>query len=223
MTQPRLTRAIGGVILDMDGTLLDTESIYVRSYMQAAAELGHDLPHDFLHAMIGAPGPQFQQQIRAKLGPDFPYAPHRTRYLELRTEFLAAGIALKPGVNELLDAIDFMNLPKAIATAATRENAESHLTQAGIRGRFSMVLTRDDVEHPKPRPDVFLAAAAAIGRDPADCIAVEDSVNGVRAAHAAGMMTIMVPDIAHPDAEIASLCVAVLTDLHEVRRLIWAS
>lgn len=223
MTQLRLNRAIGGVILDMDGTLLDTESIYVRSYMQAAAELGHDLPHDFLHALIGAPGPQFQTQVRAKLGPDFPYVPHRTRYLELRTEMLAAGITLKPGASELLDAIDFMNLPKAVATAATRENAESHLTRAGIRDRFSVVLTRDDVEHPKPKPDLFLAAAAAIGRDPADCIAIEDSVNGVRAAHAAGMITIMVPDIAQPDAETAALCTAILPDLHQVRWLIWAS
>lgn len=220
MIQIRLTRPIAGVVLDMDGTLLDTESIYVRSYMQAAAELGHDLPHDFLHDLIGAPGPQFGERVRAKLGPDFPYGPHRERYLALRMAMLDAGIPLKPGVNELLDAIDTAELPKAVATAATRENAHSHLTRAGLLSRFANVLTRDDVARAKPHPDVYLAAAAAIGRDPADCLAVEDSVNGVRAAHAAGMMTIMVPDIAPPDPETTSLCVAVLADLHAVRRLL---
>jgi HAD superfamily hydrolase (TIGR01509 family) len=208
------------LILDMDGTLLDTESIYVRSYMLAAAEIGRPLPEDFLHALIGAPGPGFQVLVRERLGPDFPYEAHRARYLALRAEMLAAGIALKPGVLELLDAADEVGLPLAVATAATRENAESHLGRAGIRGRFLHVVTRDDAAHAKPAPDIFLAAAAALRVRPAMCLAVEDSHNGVRAAVAAGMMTVMVPDMAPATAEIAALCRAVLPDLFAVRALI---
>jgi HAD superfamily hydrolase (TIGR01509 family) len=215
-----LPRPAAALILDMDGTLLDTESIYVRSFMIAAADLGRKLPDDFLHGLIGAPGPNFQILVREKLGPDFPYAEHRTRYLALRTDMLAEGIPLKPGAEALLDTVEARRLPVAVATAATRENAESHLARAGLRHRFEHVLTRDDAEHPKPRPDIFLAAAAAIGHAPTTCLAVEDSHNGVRAAHAAAMMTIMVPDLAPPTDEITALCIGVLGDLFAVRDLL---
>ena len=216
----QLPRPPAALILDMDGTLLDTESIYVRSFMIAAADLGRPLPEDFLHGLIGAPGPNFQILVREKLGPDFPYADHRARYLDLRTAMLAEGIPLKPGAVALLDTADANRLPLAVATAATRENAESHLARAGLRHRFPHVITRDDAEHPKPRPDIFLAAAAAVGHAPQTCLAVEDSHNGVRAAHAAGMMTLMVPDLAPPTDEITALCVGVLSDLHAVRDLL---
>ena len=114
-------------------------------------------------------------------------------------------------------------LPLAIATAATRAHAEEHLARTGLRPRFGVVLTREDVAHSKPRPDLFLRAAEGLGVGAADCLAVEDSHNGVRAAHAAGMMTVMVPDIVPADAEIGALCVAVADDLHAVRRLLAAA
>lgn len=217
-----LPRPVAGLILDMDGTLLDTESIYVRSWMQAAADLGLPQPDDFLHNLIGAPGPGFQILVREKLGPDFPYAEHRSRYMALRTEMLDAGIPLKPGAVALITTVEALGLPFAIATAATRENADSHLARADLRHRFEHVLTRDDVTHAKPAPDVFLAAAAALGLAPETCLAIEDSHNGIRAAHAAGMMAVMVPDIAPATPEIEALCVAVLPDLYAVQRLLQA-
>jgi beta-phosphoglucomutase-like phosphatase (HAD superfamily) len=76
------------------------------------------------------------------------------------------------------------------------------------------------VERSKPHPDIFLKAAAGIEVGPLHCVAVEDSHNGVRAAHAAGMMTVMVPDIVAPDEEMHLLCVAVLDDLHALRRIL---
>jgi HAD superfamily hydrolase (TIGR01509 family) len=217
MTLPRPPAAL---ILDMDGTLLDTESIYVRSWMQAAADLGRPQPEDFLHKLIGAPGPGFQVLVRERLGPDFPYEEHRARYLALRGEMLAAGIPLKPGAEALIATAEALGLPFAVATAATRDNADSHLARANLRHRFQHVLTRDDVAQAKPAPDVFLAAAAALAAPPGQCLAVEDSHNGIRAAHAAGMMAVMVPDIAPPTEDITGLCVAVLPDLFAVQRLL---
>jgi beta-phosphoglucomutase-like phosphatase (HAD superfamily) len=80
------------------------------------------------------------------------------------------------------------------------------------------VVTRDDVANPKPHPEPYLLAASRLGIAPGLCIAVEDSHTGVRAAHAAGMQTIMVPDIVPPTSEIGALCVGVLDSLHELRR-----
>lgn len=217
MTLPRRPAA---VILDLDGTLLDTESIYVRTFLETAHNLGYPIAETFLHGLVGLPGTEFQSRLRGHLGEDFPYAEHRRMYLARRTELLDAGIPIKPGALELIDHLEATRTPMAIATAATRANAEENLARAGLRHRFEVILTRDDVEHSKPRPDLFLRAAAGIGADPALCLAVEDSHNGVRAAHAAGMMTVMVPDIVSASDEIRALCVAVVESLHEVRALL---
>ncbi|HEY0421640.1 MAG TPA: HAD family phosphatase [Acetobacteraceae bacterium] len=214
------SREIEAVILDMDGTLLDTEAIYIRSFDETAAAMGHPLPPGFLHGLIGLPGVEFRARLRAEMGEEFPYAEHRRRYVLRRNDLLAAGMPLKPGAVELLDLLARIGLPTAVATAATRENAEENLRRAGLRERFGVVLTRDDVEHSKPRPDLFLRAAEGIGIRPSLCMAVEDSHNGVRAAHAAGMMTVMVPDIVPPTPEIEALCAAVVGDLFAVGQLL---
>jgi beta-phosphoglucomutase-like phosphatase (HAD superfamily) len=104
----------------------------------------------------------------------------------------------------------------AIVTSSSQRTAEAHLTLAGIRHRFDTILTRDDVVRGKPSPDLYLLAASRFGLKPEVCVAVEDSNHGVTSAHAAGAITIMVPDLVTPTEESRNRCAAVLPDLHEV-------
>ena len=108
-------------------------------------------------------------------------------------------------------------MPAAVATSSRSPHALGHLGRAGLLELFATIVTRDDVEHPKPHPEPYLTAARWLGVAPQACVAVEDSHSGVRAAHAAGMQTVMVPDLVHPSDEIAALCVAVLESLHHLR------
>jgi HAD superfamily hydrolase (TIGR01509 family) len=114
-------------------------------------------------------------------------------------EEAAAGIALKAGVVEILDALDAAALPRAIATSSSLQAVHQSLGRHGLVERFHALITRDVQTLGKPHPEPFLKAAMRSGVDPADCLALEDSHNGVRAAASAGMMTVMVPDMLDPD------------------------
>jgi len=120
---------------------------------------------------------------------------------------------LRPGVVDLLDHLRANGVPCAIATSTASPDAEQALTTAGLIGHFDVVVTRSDVANPKPAPDPYLLAAKRLGVRPAHCLAVEDSPNGIRAAAAAGMATVMVPDLLPATDETRALTVATLESL----------
>jgi HAD superfamily hydrolase (TIGR01509 family) len=113
-----------------------------------------------------------------------------------------------------------LRLPRAIATSSPHYRVHHHLTAHDLAGRFQTIVGHRDYAASKPAPDPFLKAPELLGIEPALCLALEDSHNGVRSASSAGMTTIMVPDLLEPTEEMRGLCTFVARDLHEVRRLI---
>ncbi|WP_332768389.1 HAD family hydrolase [Phenylobacterium sp.] len=218
-----LPRAPKAVVFDMDGLLCDTEVVYRDAMMAVAIEHGHDMPLSLFQSMIGLPGPSSDQKVLDHFGADFPILTFNSRVRELVDAACVAGIALKAGVIELLDHLDEIGLPRAIATSSSHRAVEAHLGRSGVIPRFDTIVARGDYARGKPNPDPFLTAAQRLGVAPELCLALEDSHNGVRAASSAGMMTIMVPDLLDPTAEIETLCVRIARDLHEVEALVRAS
>ncbi len=217
MTLPHQPAA---VVFDMDGLLFDTEIIYERAAISAAAELGREMDSAFFRSTVGSPWTVIRERLIDLYGPTFAVDELRAVAGRIFNELVEADLPLKPGVLELLDLLDTLGLPRAIATSSSRETVRRHLEAHGMADRFHHVVGHDDCERHKPEPDPFLKAAGLLGVAPALCLALEDSYMGVRAASTAGMMTIMIPDLLPATEEIRGLCTDVVDDLHAVRRLL---
>ncbi len=220
MTLPRQVRA---VVFDMDGLLVDTEQVVFRAMQAAAAGIGGEIPFPVFQRMLGLQHAASDLILVEHFGKDLDLEGWSAAVSHhFQAELALAGIALKGGVVEILNHLDAVGLPRAIATSSSRQAVEQSLGPYGLVGRFDAVISRELQTRGKPHPEPFLKAAEALGVDPADCLALEDSHNGVRAAHAAGMMTIMVPDMLDPTEEMHEMCLRIASDLHEVRELLEA-
>jgi HAD superfamily hydrolase (TIGR01509 family) len=213
---------VEAIIFDMDGTLLDSEAVYIAGMQEAAQTLGLPLPLDLCHAMVGVPSHECNLMLQDHYGQGFDLTVFRGHFSKSVQRQMSERVPVKPGVVELLDFLKARGLPLAIATSAGRATAERNLGRAGLLDRFETLATRDDVEHPKPAPDLYLEAAKRLGIAPARCVAFEDSSIGIIAAHAAGMRAVMVIDILPPTNEARAKCFHVAQDLHEVLRLMRA-
>jgi beta-phosphoglucomutase-like phosphatase (HAD superfamily) len=204
----------------MDGLLFDTEALYQEAILLAAAEHGHEVAPDFFGKTVGLPFAQCRALLLSHFGEAFPVDEFQAAWVRHFWVIADTRLALKPGALELLDFLDQFRLPRAIATSSSRRTVERHLTAHGLVGRFDEIVGHGDYAIGKPAPDPFLKAAERLGIEPPLCLALEDSHNGVRSAFAAGMMTVMVPDLLEATAEVQALCTSVVGDLHAVRRLI---
>ncbi len=208
---------IKAVIFDMDGLILDTEKLLVKYWCQAAAEAGfpmqreHALHIRSLHRRFAIP------YLQGLFGEEFDYLKVRNRRMELMAQHLGDNPPeLKKGVPELLDYLSGRGIPSAIATATDLARTEAYLGKTGILGRFDRIVCATMVEYGKPKPDIYLYAAEQLGLSPSECMALEDSPNGVRSAAAAGCVTVMVPDLTRPDEELLGLIHAEADSLLDV-------
>jgi HAD superfamily hydrolase (TIGR01509 family) len=205
------------VIFDMDGTILDTESVFRTIVFEVCAELGFEMTNAVHMAMVGGSHENTNRLLMESYGVTFPYTLFDERCRVIMRERSHGGVPVKRGAREFIGELRERGIPTAVATSSRNPHAQHHLSAAGLLDLFETVVTRDDVVNPKPHPEPYLTAARRLGVDPLHCLALEDSHSGVRAAHAAGMQTVMVPDLVHPSEEIRALGIAVMESLDHVR------
>ncbi|MCI0755470.1 HAD family phosphatase [Roseomonas vastitatis] len=203
----------------MDGLLFDSETLYHDAILAAAQELGHSFTTaDFLK-LVGRPWGVNRLALQEHIGPDGDVEAFHAAWTH-HYQGMRSLLALKAGVVELLDRLDELGLPRAICTSSSREEVDHNLALHGLACRFHAVVAAGDYAQGKPAPDPYLRAAEVLGVAPGDCWALEDSYNGVRSAAAAGMRTIMVPDLLPVTDELRPLCHRVAANLHSVRALL---
>jgi HAD superfamily hydrolase (TIGR01509 family) len=209
------------VVFDMDGLMLDSERAINDCMARASRDLGHDLPDSLWLQMIGGGDGLCRRLLAERIGDD------ATVELLARTEAMYdvvadAGIDHRPGIVDLLDWLVARGIPRAVATSTRRPLAMRKLAAAGLLPYFDAVCTSSDVAAPKPAPDVYLLAASRLGVEPARCLVLEDSPTGVRAALAAGMTPVQVPDMLEPDAAARALGHRIVVSLGDAQRLLAA-
>ncbi|HEX7976634.1 MAG TPA: HAD family phosphatase [Anaerolineales bacterium] len=209
---------ISTVIFDVDGLMLDTEPPARAAWRLALGERGLSVDDALFSQMAGRTKQDARELIVKVLPPDFPFDEvYARRVHHLERYFAENGIPVKPGLGNLLDYLEAHGYHKAVASSTYRELTVRKLDRAGVLERFEAVVGGDEVTNGKPAPDIFLEAARRLGVQPGECIVLEDSEAGIRAAHAAGMLPVMVPDLMQPRAEIARLAYRILPTLLEVR------
>jgi HAD superfamily hydrolase (TIGR01509 family) len=177
----------------------------------------------FFRSTVGSQWPVNRARLIEHYGPSLAVDELGARAGQMFSKLIEVRMLLKPGVLELVDLLDELGVPRAIATSSPRHRVEGHLARHNLSRRFRTIVAHGDYERHKPDPDPYLTAAQRLGVAPQLCLAVEDSHHGVRSASSAGMMTIMVPDLLPATDEMKALCIRVASDLHEVRHLITAS
>lgn len=199
-----MSEKIRAVIFDKDGTLHDTERLFGIAWRRAAEDMAVPDIETTLRDCTGRALPGIATYWAEKY-PTIPfdeYLPLRQRYFHA---LLADAVPIKPGAMALLDYLRAHDYRLAVATSTPYDEAMDHLIRSDMAGYFDAVVGGDMIEHGKPAPDIYLLAAEKLGIAPAECIGVEDSINGILAVHAAGMRPLMVPDLIEPTAEIEPL------------------
>lgn len=202
-----LNMDIKAVIFDMDGLMFDTERLAGTGMIEALAAQGLQAGEELLVKLIGRNTESTRRILLEAYGGRLDFAAAvagMDAYIE--RYITGHGTPVKPGLYALLDKLDELRLPRAIASSSPMERILRNIEMAGLSGRFDAIVCGDEIARSKPAPDIFLAAAKALGAEPASCMVLEDSPSGVEAGKRAGMKTVMVPDLCAPgEAEKAGL------------------
>lgn len=190
----------------MDGVLFDTEIMSSKAWDQLARERGLGDIERLTADCIGRNRADIELQFQRHFGEAFDAKEFLSAGRALMQKWLDEdGLPLMKGTREILSYLKENGYLVGVASSSSTRTILEHMERSGLRGYFQAIVGGDQVRLSKPRPDIYLKACAAIGKNPRDVVAVEDSPNGIRAAHAAGMKPVMIPDLIEPDEEIGAL------------------
>lgn len=205
------------VVFDMDGVIFDTERLVIEFWKEVAKK--HNIPnveHTCIQC-LGTNRVRTREIFLENYGADFPFDPYRAEVTELfNTHYKGVPLPTKPGVRELLSYLQEQDIKVGLASSTAQHLVRDEIDTAGLLPYFQTLVCGDMVEHSKPAPDIFLKACEILNADPTKSIAIEDSFNGIRSAHCAGMTPIMVPDQVQPTDEIRALAFHVMPSLLDV-------
>lgn len=210
--------SIEAVVFDMDGIIFDSEKLVLKCWQVIADKYNIKGIEDACYRCLGLNRTATREIFLEIYGNDFDYDGYKQEMSALFHSEAAGGrLEKKPGIEELLRYLKESGIKLAVASSTRREVVETELKEGGLYEYFDVVIAGDMVEKSKPEPDIYLKACECLGVDSANSFAIEDSFNGIRSAYAAGMRTIMVPDMAQPDDEIRGMCECVQANHIEVR------
>ena len=207
---------IDGVIFDMDGLMFDTERVWATLWEPALATLGLSYKEGLDVAARGTAGNTMRAVLRRFYGENCDTdAIIEALHAQAEKAFQAPP-PKKPGLDEILTWLDAQHIPMAVASSSRMHIIQRNLDNWGLTHYFKTLASGQQVTHSKPDPEIFLLAAQQLGVEPACCLVLEDSYNGVRAGAAGGFVTVMVPDLLPADDEMRSLYTAECKSLTEV-------
>ena len=213
--------SIRGVIFDMDGTLLDTEKLYQRFWVEAANRLGYPMKPEHTLAIRAMASVYAEAILKRLVCPEFDYYAVRALRRELMEAYVDEhGVDPKPGMLEVLRELRGRGLRIGLATATDEPRARKYLRMVGAEEYFDAVTCASMVERGKPEPDIYLRGAAALGFRPEECLALEDSPAGILSAYRARCLPVMVPDQDQPAGDTLSRLYAKADTLADVIALL---
>lgn len=194
-TRSRPNALIAALVLDMDGLLVDSETVSGEALRHFLLGHGREMVPSTLEGALGRRLPEAIAIVAAAYDLEGPLDELVVAYDSMRLEALRGNVVSMPGAVALLDWAAAKGLPRALATSSSRRQAEVSLAEAGLLGRFEVEVTGDEVQCGKPEPDLFLLAAERLGVPAESCVVFEDAPAGLEAAARAGMRRVWVPNI----------------------------
>lgn len=208
---------IRGIVFDMDGLMFDTERLARQGWAYAGRQIGRDIPDALLFKVVGLDAEGSKRVFLDALGPEIDFAAFRKARLNYaKNQIEQYGVPQKHGLAELLAYLKRRRYKTVVATSTEAARTHDYLEKTGLRPFFDSIVCGDSVANRKPAPDIYLKACESIRIDPGECVALEDSPIGILAAHRAGMLPVMIPDLIQPDEATKKLLYAQLSSLADV-------
>ena len=211
------SRPIRGILFDMDGLVLDSESLYTRFWREAANALGFPMTVEQSLGMRSLGKSLGQPYLESLFGPRVDYTTLREKRIQLMDAYVAQhGIAPKPGIYELLDYMEENGIAAAITSSSPMEFIEKHLSAVNLLHRFQKLCSGHNIPNGKPAPDIYLLGAKELDLKPEECLALEDSPTGILSAYRAGCLPVMIPDLDQPKEDTQKLLFAKADSLADI-------